>query len=168
MTISFLHFAGNTNTRRISSDHKRNEAGTSRRVINLKQKLFFSLKFFHCSDEDEEIMDTSADPITENPRNSTTAAHDAIINGESISTDDNPATVDEFNFDNYDEEDSAQVASIADVAAIDPDNNLEDQEDSEAEDDLIKPTDNLLIVGHIDDDAASLEVFGENNFFDIV
>lgn len=68
---------------------------------------------------------------------------------------------DEFNFDRYDEEESAQVAGIGDVVAIDPEHNLDDEaEDSEAEDDLIKPTDNLVLVGHVDDDSASLEVFG--------
>lgn len=106
-------------------------------------------------------MDTSAD--AEQPRNSGHATHDAIANGESSSTANANASGDEFNFDQYDEEESAQVASIGDVVALDPDNNLEDEEDSEAEDDLIKPTDNLLLVGHVDDDAASLEVFGEKN-----
>lgn len=101
-------------------------------------------------------MDTSSD--TEQPRNSGRPSANDGINAES--TTDANASGDEFNFDKYDEEESAQVASIGDVVALDPDNNLEDEEDSEAEDDLIKPTDNLLLVGHVDDDAASLEVFG--------
>lgn len=86
---------------------------------------------------------------------------------------------DEFNFDNYDNEgklflwlirtmltfseiiEATQVAGIGDIAVIDPEDRLEDEEDSEAEDDIIKPTDNLVIVGHVDDDAASLEVFSK-------
>lgn len=32
--------------------------------------------------------------------------------------------------------------------------------DSEAEDDIIKSTDNLVLVGHVEDDASILEVFG--------
>lgn len=56
------------------------------------------------------------------------------------------------------------MAGIGDIAVIDPDNHLEDEEDSEAEDDIIKPTDNLVIVGHVDDDAASLEVFSKKKF----
>lgn len=59
---------------------------------------------------------------------------------------------------------STQVAGIGDIAVIDPEDRLEDEEDSEAEDDIIKPTDNLVIVGHVDDDAASLEVFSEYKF----
>lgn len=37
----------------------------------------------------------------------------------------------------------------------------EDDEDSEAEDDIIKPEDNIVLVGHVEEDAASLEVFGK-------
>lgn len=93
-------------------------------------------------------MDTAD---AERPRNSA-----AVTNENEVAV--NPD--DEFNFDQYDAEESAQVAGIGDVAAIDPEHNLDDQEDSEAEDDLIKPTDNLVLVGHVDDDSASLEVFG--------
>lgn len=56
---------------------------------------------------------------------------------------------------------ATQVAAIGDIAAIDPNERLSDQDDSEAEDDIIKPTDNLVLVGHVDDDAASLEVYGK-------
>lgn len=56
------------------------------------------------------------------------------------------------------------MAGIGDIAVIDPEDRLEDEEDSEAEDDIIKPTDNLVIVGHVDDDAASLEVFSKNQY----
>lgn len=59
--------------------------------------------------------------------------------------------------------DATQVAAIGDIAAIDPNERLSDGEDSEAEDDIIKPTDNLVLVGHVDDDAASLEVYGKIN-----
>lgn len=34
-------------------------------------------------------------------------------------------------------------------------------EDSEAEDDIIKPSDNLILVGHVEDDSASLEVYSK-------
>lgn len=53
------------------------------------------------------------------------------------------------------------MAAIGDIATVDPDERLSDAADSEDEDDLIKPTDNLVLVGHVDDDAASLEVYGE-------
>lgn len=75
-----------------------------------------------------------------------------------------PATTgndqDEYNFNDYDNELNLQFANLGDVAVIDSSEQLQDDEDSEAEDDLIKPNDNLLIVGHVDEDAASLEVFG--------
>lgn len=69
---------------------------------------------------------------------------------------------DEYNFDAYDTEESTQVAAIGDIATVDPADgeNVSDGEDSEAEDDKIKPNDNLVLVGHVDDDAASLEVYG--------
>lgn len=68
--------------------------------------------------------------------------------------------------------DDRQVAAVSDIAVIDPNDPADDGEDgadSEAEDDLIKPTDNLLLVGHVDDDASSLEVYvyneSENSFY---
>lgn len=42
-----------------------------------------------------------------------------------------------------------------------------DDEDSEKEDDVIKPNDNLVLVGHIIDEASILEVYGKlEHFFD--
>lgn len=35
-----------------------------------------------------------------------------------------------------------------------------DDEDSEKEDDIIKPDDNLVLIGHVEGDASILEVFG--------
>lgn len=49
---------------------------------------------------------------------------------------------------------------IGDIAAVDTEPILED-EDSEAEDDIIKPSDNLILVGHVEDDSASLEVYSK-------
>ena len=34
-------------------------------------------------------------------------------------------------------------------------------DDSEAEDDKILPKDNLILVGHVDDDSVCMEVYGE-------
>lgn len=67
---------------------------------------------------------------------------------------------DEYNFNNYDNELNLQFANLGDVAVIDSSEQVQDDDDSEAEDDIIKANDNLLIVGHVDEDAASLEVFG--------
>lgn len=104
---------------------------------------------FRCRNSDEDradVEDTMETSDNEQPRST------------------QPATTgddqDEYNFDNYDNELNLQFANLGDVAVIDSSEPVQDDEDSEAEDDLIKPNDNLLIVGHVDEDAASLEVFG--------
>ncbi|XP_045542338.1 periodic tryptophan protein 1 homolog [Papilio machaon] len=74
---------------------------------------------------------------------------------------------DEFNFDQYDEEDSITVnpIGIGTVATLpnlgDLSENVQirtEGPDSDEEDDIIKPTDNLLLVGHVESDASILEV----------
>lgn len=37
----------------------------------------------------------------------------------------------------------------------------DDDNDSEKEDDIIKPNDNLVLMGHIEEDASILEIFGK-------
>ncbi|XP_075166889.1 PWP1 homolog no child left behind [Haematobia irritans] len=65
---------------------------------------------------------------------------------------------DEFGFDQYDTEGTDRVVDIGNI--VDADHQLPDEDDdSEAEDEIIKPTDNLLLVGHVQDDAASMEVW---------
>ncbi|XP_054739684.1 periodic tryptophan protein 1 homolog [Anastrepha obliqua] len=65
---------------------------------------------------------------------------------------------DEFDFANYDNEQASNTADIS--AVVDPTEQLPDEDnDSEAEDEIIKPTDNLILVGHVQDDAASMEVW---------
>lgn len=65
---------------------------------------------------------------------------------------------DEFGFDQYDAEGNVRVVDIGNI--VDPEHQLPDEDDdSEAEDEIIKPTDNLLLVGHVQDDAASMEVW---------
>lgn len=39
--------------------------------------------------------------------------------------------------------------------------NFSESDDSEKEDDIIKPDDNLIMVGRIDGDASIFEVYGE-------
>ncbi|KAB7499975.1 Periodic tryptophan protein 1-like protein [Armadillidium nasatum] len=77
--------------------------------------------------------------------------------------------VKKYNFDTYDSESDGlenlmkleKLAVHADNAD-DPNINEEDEEDasSEIENNKIYPTDNLITVGHIDGDAAILEVYG--------
>lgn len=104
------------------------------------------------SDEDEDNDNSASDVDMDN------SDADADADAEHMEQPTNQ-TSDEFNFDNYEEEGDTRVANIANIAEVDPDHNLEDEEDSEAEDEIIKPTDNLLLVGHVADDAASLEVW---------
>ncbi|XP_067628635.1 periodic tryptophan protein 1 homolog [Eurosta solidaginis] len=65
---------------------------------------------------------------------------------------------DEFDLANYDNEGTTTTADIGGV--VDANEQLPDEDnDSEAEDEIIKPTDNLILVGHVQDDAASMEVW---------
>ncbi|XP_057341781.1 periodic tryptophan protein 1 homolog [Microplitis mediator] len=76
---------------------------------------------------------------------------------------------DEFNFENYDEEAGDIKASMGGLASINPDGKdpyitvaESDDNDSEKEDDIIKPDDNLVLLGHVDGDASILEVYVYN------
>ncbi|XP_023954971.2 periodic tryptophan protein 1 homolog [Bicyclus anynana] len=73
---------------------------------------------------------------------------------------------DEFNFANYDQEDSNNPIGIATIATVpnlgDLSENVQirtEGADSDEEDDIIKPDDNLLLVGHVEADASILEVY---------
>lgn len=54
---------------------------------------------------------------------------------------------------------------INDIAVIDEDDPYKsaaiDLPDSEEEDDIIQPTDNLILVGHVEGNSPILEVYGE-------
>ncbi|XP_012267776.2 periodic tryptophan protein 1 homolog [Athalia rosae] len=76
---------------------------------------------------------------------------------------------DEYNFDKYDEEGDNTHCNIGGLAVInedgtDPYVTIPDSgdEDSEKEDDVIKPDDNLVLIGHVEGDASILEVFVYN------
>jgi hypothetical protein len=80
---------------------------------------------------------------------------------------------DEYHFDQYDDEDTTPnaVLSIGDLAiypsdAGDPYVSLSrsEDDDSEKEDDIINPKDNLILVGHVEGDASILEVYGKYIF----
>lgn len=66
---------------------------------------------------------------------------------------------DEYQFDKYETEEGQPGLRIGDVAVVEDDGQVPDEEDSEAEDEIIKRNDNLVLVGHIEDDAATLEVY---------
>jgi len=90
-------------------------------------------------------------------------------------TEDNPFNdvSDEYQFDKYDDEDTVTnpVLAIGNLAVYannsgDPyvtlGKNDDDDDDSEKEDDIIKPEDNLILVGHVEGDASILEVYGKS------
>lgn len=68
-----------------------------------------------------------------------------------------------YKFEDYDDEVTGPTMALSEIAIIDDDIvNDENEEDSEAEDDIIKKTDNLIIVGHVEEDASILEVYVYN------
>lgn len=72
---------------------------------------------------------------------------------------------DEFNLGNYDEdqEGTAETLGIGSLAELenDAEENFSESDDSDKEDEIIKSTDNLILVGHVEGDASSLEVYGK-------
>jgi len=91
---------------------------------------------------------------------------------ENKETEDNPVSdvSDEYQFDKYDDADPNPVLAIGNLAMYssnsrDPYVTLgkdDDDDDSEKEDDIIKPEDNLILVGHVESDASVLEVYVYN------
>jgi periodic tryptophan protein 1 len=70
------------------------------------------------------------------------------------------ANGDEFNFDAYDKEQSEMALKMSDVVEVTEDDPINDSDEgSDAEDDIIKATDNLVLVGRVEADCSSLEVF---------
>lgn len=67
---------------------------------------------------------------------------------------------DEFNFDKYDEEEGTGLGIDSAVEVGNEENVAFSDSDTEKEDDIIKPDDNLVIVGHVEGDASILEIFG--------
>ncbi|EFA02231.2 periodic tryptophan protein 1 homolog [Tribolium castaneum] len=70
---------------------------------------------------------------------------------------------DEFNLENYDEQDegTAEALGISSLADLqnNEEENFSESDDSDKEDEVIKPNDNLILVGHVEGDASSLEVY---------
>lgn len=69
---------------------------------------------------------------------------------------------DEFNFNDYDNEVTQSALRISDIVEVTADDRYPDLDsDSDNEDDIIKPEDNLVIVGRVEVDCSSLEVYSE-------
>ena len=79
-----------------------------------------------------------------------------------------------YNMDAYDDEDDDNAAGLGignlmahvdqrdDKYLINPD---KDDEESDIEDEIIKPNDNLLLVGHVEGNASILEVYGRTSLY---
>uniref|UniRef100_A0A182QJ92 Uncharacterized protein n=1 Tax=Anopheles farauti TaxID=69004 RepID=A0A182QJ92_9DIPT len=106
--------------------------------------------------DDAEGMDASDDEENED-------SHEEISNGANRMAALNAAgvsdTADEYNFDTYDQETGTSGLHLSTVAVVDPTENIQDEDDSDAEDEIIKPTDNLILTGHVQNDSASMEVY---------
>ncbi|CAD6237224.1 GSCOCG00002202001-RA-CDS [Cotesia congregata] len=79
------------------------------------------------------------------------------------------STDDEFNFENYDQEAGEIKVTMDSLALIEKDGKdpyitvqESEDDDSEKEDEIIKPDDNLVLLGHVDGDASILEVYVYN------
>ncbi|KAJ8933190.1 hypothetical protein NQ318_022684 [Aromia moschata] len=78
------------------------------------------------------------------------------------------SNADQYNFENYDEnDDAANTASLLGISSLaelptEAEDNFSESDDSEKEDDIIKKTDNLILVGHVEGDASILEVYVYN------
>ena len=101
------------------------------------------------NDEDEENLESdSKDDLEPNPK-----------------TSDGDRDIDKiYGLDTYDDEENDNGLTIGGMVFNPQDDpylrNIEDDERSDIEDFNIKPTDNLILVGHVEGNAAILEVYG--------
>lgn len=103
-------------------------------------------------DDDDEAESDEDDDDDEKP---------AKVSKEPMKEPEEPVPAgDEFNFGNYDKEQSEPALKMADIVEVTEDDQLADSEEgSDAEDEIIKATDNLILVGRVEADCSSLEVF---------
>lgn len=70
---------------------------------------------------------------------------------------------DEFNFGDYENEQSEPALKMTDVVEVVEDEKIENPDEfSDDEDELIKPNDNLVLVGRVEADCSSVEVYVYN------
>jgi periodic tryptophan protein 1 len=106
----------------------------------------------HEMDDDNDENESDSDEERVEPKDEANGNGDDVIPPENQD--------DEFNFKNYDKEQAESVLKITDVVEVADEDQLADEDnDSEAEDDIIKPTDNLVLVGRVEADCSSLEVY---------
>ncbi|XP_011496088.1 PREDICTED: periodic tryptophan protein 1 homolog [Ceratosolen solmsi marchali] len=113
------------------------------------------------------IKETHSELQKQNKDENTSDEDTNNINIDEDVKDDSIKITDEFDFEKYDEESGNIYCNINGIAVInnekDPFITVDDNEDdSEKEDDIIKANDNLLLVGHVVDEASILEVYVYN------
>ncbi|XP_017889323.1 periodic tryptophan protein 1 homolog [Ceratina calcarata] len=105
--------------------------------------------------------------ISEEKSNLDNVENESIEDEEVVNqTDKTEDHMDEYNFDKYDAESGNIHCNIANIVSFEKDGKdpliTAEDDDSENENDIIKDTDNLLLVGHVEDDASTLEVYVYN------
>eukprot|EP00099_Drosophila_melanogaster_P019343 NP_610623.1 no child left behind [Drosophila melanogaster] len=106
----------------------------------------------------QQELDEESDDDAEEGENAEEDQNDMDVDDHADANSENRDPQDEFQFQEYDNEANANVTSLANI--VDAGEQIPDEdEDSEAEDEVIKPSDNLILVGHVQDDAASMEVW---------
>jgi len=127
-------------------------------------------------EEEDEDDDAETDDENEEKENKGSPPAQQDKAGEQVSPEDDDINK-KFDLDNYDDEDNAgEGESIGDLVSFanprdDPyydkeEANQDDDDASDTEDFKIRPTDNLIVVGHIEGDAALLEVYVYNDVED--
>ncbi|XP_047098262.1 periodic tryptophan protein 1 homolog [Schistocerca piceifrons] len=115
-----------------------------------------------------EIKEDTQDMISDSDDDSEAEVNEHEAE-ETLNTDED----DEYNLKNYDKEgdDVGNLFGIGslvvhDTSGKDPYVTLDDSDDSEKDDEIIKPDDNLVVVGHVSGDASVLEIYVHNEVED--
>lgn len=103
--------------------------------------------------------------ISETKNEGTSSAAEELESQDAVSGD-------EFDFAHYDNEESTIKANVKDIVSFDNEKTgkkaqkkkkkRSQVDDSDSEDEVIKPDDNLILVGHVDDDFNTLNVYVYN------
>lgn len=114
---------------------------------NINPKVFqetFGVQSTSALDDEESESDE------ENPKNDSELAEVEVP----------PPGTDEFNFNDYEKEQDEPVLKMTDVVEVTEDDDIKDPDEfSDEEDEIIKPTDNLILVGRVEADCSSVEVY---------
>ncbi|VEN44555.1 unnamed protein product [Callosobruchus maculatus] len=98
-------------------------------------------------DELSKIIKDNREKLEEDARN---------IAGEPMEAEQTAG--DEYNFEKYDEDDNENAESVIGITSLATEVEDDADDDSEKEDDIIKPTDNLILAARVEKDASVLEV----------